>query len=124
MRGLIPWMWDAVKTALKEVFKPITGIRKREARPGPVRYYNRREVVLPSGRFAAMSEVRWADVIVAQDDNGLVMLTKLAAQCVAIDGEPLTLEEALHIDAREMYPIVAMLGQEASELLKHAKGIA
>lgn len=118
MRAILREFAGAVRRAVAWM------IGGRGASESPVRHYNRREVVLPSGRFAAMSEVRWADVIVAHDENGLVMMTKLAAQCVAIDGEPLTLEQALQIEAREMYPIVGMLAQEASELVKHAKGIA
>lgn len=93
----------------------------------PPRVYDRREVVLPSGRFAAMSPITWMDVLSAtnpNDPSSLWFVTRLAISCVAIDGVPVTAVQVLHLEASEFSPIASMLNQEAVSVSAFSKGVA
>ena len=73
-----------------------------------------REVVLPSGKFASMRPVLALDI--------LLSLTKdfpnvgLMERTVTIDGERLTYEQYLAMDAVEFMPILGMVAEATKGL--------
>lgn len=79
------------------------------------REYNRREIVLPSGRFASMSPIFVCDLIRVQSLEGLPLIAVLCSFCVAIDDEPLTIERVMAMEAAEFSPISAMVSEEGQK---------
>lgn len=51
-----------------------------------------KEIVLPSGRFAAIREASFSDIQASYSENGMLTMANLAALLVTIDGEPITTE--------------------------------
>ena len=71
-----------------------------------------REVVLPSGRFAAVRDITWEDRVCTYDANTEFWLFKLAGRVVQIDGENLTLIDAAKMNIVEANPIIEMIAAE------------
>lgn len=90
----------------------------------PARTYDKREVVLPSGRFASMATITWADLVVTHNQNAMLFVSALATRCVAIDGVPMTEADVMVMPASEFFPIAMMLGDETKGLNTLARGIA
>ncbi len=90
--------------------------------PAVDRVYTRREIVLPSGRFASMSPILVIDVVLSKDPDDLVHMVKLASCCVAIDGVPLSLTDAFHMEGSEFIPVITMLQAESQSMNSIAKG--
>lgn len=74
-----------------------------------------REIVLPSGRFAAISRIRAVDLLVSLRAD--FPEAALVASVVTIDEKPLTYVEALNMDAEEFAPLMS----ELSPMLKRIK---
>ena len=79
------------------------------------------EVVLPSGRFAAMREPLVADLLAARTIPHPDIA--LAIRTVQIDGEPLTMDQVLGMTAEEYMPIYNMIEAYAVKVGKFKKGI-
>jgi hypothetical protein len=85
-----------------------------------------KELVLPSGRFAAMRPITWADRIVAygahRDSLELVVLA-IACRITKIDGEVLTQDAAVEMALEDANPIIeAVLSQMNAAFA--SKGVA
>lgn len=85
---------------------------------------NKREVVLPSGRFASIKAMTWGDVVVCYDQNAMAMSAKLASRMVSIDGQPVTLDQVMEMEACEYFPINEIICKEIVEAMKFKDGIA
>jgi len=83
-----------------------------------------KEVVLPSGRFAAFRKLRFGDFVISHDDNPHAMLAKLAEQTVTLDGEPISFEQIMEMDAGEFFPISKVLSDFMCEAMSTQNGIA
>lgn len=85
----------------------------------------KREVVLPSGRFASMRTMTWGDLVACYDTvNVARMSAKLAACLVSIDGQPLTIDQIMQMEAAEFFPINEIICKEITAALKYKNGIA
>ena len=78
----------------------------------PAVHHAMREVVLPSGRFAAVRDITWEDRVCTFDANTEFWIFKLAGRVVKIDGENLTLVEAAQMTMTESNPIIEMIAAE------------
>jgi uncharacterized linocin/CFP29 family protein len=83
-----------------------------------------REIVLPSGRFAAFRPLTWRDRVatwgIASIEERVIAL---ACRAVTIDGELLTLEQALDMELEEAEPIIQAICQNVLAGIK-SQGVA
>lgn len=68
-----------------------------------------KEIVLPSGRFAAFRPITWGDVIASYSDSSPRMMATLASLICQIDGAPLTVELVIEMEISEFVPIVNII---------------
>lgn len=85
---------------------------------------DQKEIVLPSGRFAAFRPLTWRDRLFTW---GLASVEErilaLACRAVTIDGEPLTMEQALDMELEEAEPIIQAICQNVLAGIK-SQGVA
>lgn len=82
-----------------------------------------KEIILPSGRFAAIRQITWMDRAVCFDTHGEVMLMKLASRVVTIDGEALRMEAAAEMPLDDANPIIQAIIEQLLQALK-SRGVA
>lgn len=70
-----------------------------------------KEIVLPSGRFAAFRPVTWGDMITSYSANFYQMMATLATLICQIDGAPLTVEMVIEMEISEFMPIVNIMAE-------------
>jgi hypothetical protein len=72
-----------------------------------------REIILPSGKFASIREIKWLDYVMAetliQAYPHLHMGTILLVYCVKIDGEPVTYDQLTGMDIRDVLPLIGSI---------------
>jgi hypothetical protein len=71
-----------------------------------------KEVVLPSGAFARLRNVTWADRIIATiagKGNPELYIVNLVARVTTIDEKAITVDQALALDVREADALIAAL---------------
>jgi hypothetical protein len=73
-----------------------------------------KEVILPSGAFAKIRSLTWGDRILANigaaaSGGGEMYLAHLVARVATIDGEAVTVEQALELDLRDADALITAL---------------
>jgi hypothetical protein len=83
-----------------------------------------KEIVLPSGRFATLRPLKWADRVMTYGLPEVEQrIMALAVRTVCIDGEPLTMQQAQEMELTEAEPIIQAI---VADMLAgyQSKGIA
>jgi hypothetical protein len=70
----------------------------------------KKEIVLPSGRFAAFRAVTAGDLIKAYSENAVQMQASLAMLVATIDGAAITREQIDDMPLDDFMPLCAVLG--------------
>lgn len=83
-----------------------------------------KEIVLPFGRFANIRPLTWRDRVftwaIASIEERILAL---ACRAVTIDGEPLTMEQALDMELEDAEPIIQAICQNIMAGIK-SQGVA
>jgi hypothetical protein len=82
-----------------------------------------KEIVLPSGKFAALRPITWWDRVLSVHANTDMMVLLIATRIVLIDGAQLTLEQAQAMDLQDAQPIINSICEDLVAGYK-AKGVA
>jgi hypothetical protein len=69
-----------------------------------------REIVLPSGRFAAFRKIAPSDLIATWSENVMRMTAQLVARIATIDGKAITFEEIEVMELDDFMPLCAIVG--------------
>ena len=82
-----------------------------------------KELVLPSGRFAAMRPLMWVDRVLCWDENPESRILRMACRVVLIDGCELTVRDAMEMTLEEANPLIEMVMNAWVQSMK-SKGVA
>lgn len=74
-----------------------------------------RETVLPSGKFARMREIEFADRVACAQYRGYNLMICMAVRTVTIDDEPLQLQDLLAMKDHESNPFLEMVAKRLVE---------
>ena len=83
-----------------------------------------KEVVLPNGKFAALTrKIMWKDIVAAYDANLAVMCSVIVCRTVTLDGEPITAEDIMEMDLENAVPLLGLIREDVEKAMSNKDGV-